>query len=133
MKKLLIIVIGLVLTANCFAQELNSKRAHKDVHTQFFNMPTSFSQYSFIVVANYGQGSNNNLIIDGDWFFENPNATRNLIGEVQWRDHNHKVFAIQRFYKKNVNYFDLHDCGSFKEVDIELGQLEYLQVVGPVE
>ena len=132
MKKLLIIVIGLVLTVNCFSQELNSKRA-KDVQIEFLNHPSGFTQYGYIISANFGQGSCDNLSIDADWFFENPNATRNLIGEVQWRDKDRKVFAIQRFYKKNVNYFELPDYGSFKQVEIQLGQLEYLQVVGPVK
>lgn len=125
-----------MLTLGCFAQsvEYNLERAdgdeypvsHKDVHVQFYNLPTSFAQYYFVVTANFGSISSNYLQIDGDWFFENPDGTRNLYGELKWKNHNHEVFAIQKFCKRNVNYDALPDNGSFKQVNIELGPVEYL-------
>lgn len=139
MKRITLILLASMLTLGCFAQsvEHNLESAdsdegpvsYKDVHVQFFNLPTSFAQYYFVVTANFGSISSNYLQIDADWFFENPYATRNLYGELKWKNHNHEVFAIQKFYKRNVNYYDLPDCGSYKEVDIELGPLEYLHTL----
>jgi hypothetical protein len=140
MKRITLILLASMLTLGCFAQKaewnLESNGdpvSYKPVHIEFLNQPSTFSEYGYIVTANFGNGSCDNLSIDADWFFENSNATRNLIGEVKWRNKDRVVFAIQRFYKRNVNYFDLPDYGSFKQVEIVLGPLEYLYVPGPVE
>ena len=121
MKNLLIIVFGILLSANSFAIE---DPGWRDVQVTFTNQQGPSNAHP-VVVANY---PGNGYIIPWEWFFESPNWTRVVQGQVQWV-RSGKVIAVQNF-RQTVDYSYIWDKTSdLLSIYVELDRIQYYQTL----
>lgn len=117
MKNLLIIVFGILLSANSFAIE---DPGWRDVQVTFTNQQGPSNAHP-VVVANY---PGNGYIIPWEWFFESITWTRVITGQVQWV-RSGKVIAVQNF-SQVVDYSDIYNKSKeLLHINVELDRIEY--------
>lgn len=129
MKKLLVIVIGLVLSINCFAQEdlknIKDLQEWKDISISFSNQQGPRNAV-MIIESNY---PGNGHIIPWEWFFESSTWTRTVRGTVYWKLSG-RIIGEQDFYQ-SINYiqaFQDDPYGEYITVNVGLDGIQYYQV-----